>query len=165
MTLASSKPDLRRICENAFVEVFGTLSSLSATAPKSASKSSASETLDQITSSVPLTGQRLSGVVYVQFPQAFVTQAVRLLTGLDGEAGNANALQEDAAGELANMVAGRVAAQLATDGYPCKLGTPSVSRSRGSPIEIQPGVHHGRTDLIFEGHRLSLELQCHYAVP
>ena len=78
---------------------------------------------------------------------------------------NANELQDDTAGELANMVAGRVAARLAADGYPCTLGTPSVSRSARLPIETQPGVDHGRTDLICEGHWLSLEIQCRYAAP
>jgi len=165
MTPASNKPDLRRIGESAFTEVLGTLLSLPATVRESANDGSASDALDPITSSVLLTGQRLSGSIHLQLPQAFVVHAVRLLTGLDGEAGNAKDLQHDAAGELANMVAGRVASQLAADGYPCHLGTPSVSRTARLPIEIQPGLHHGRTDLICEGHSLSLELQCRFAAP
>ena len=163
MTSASNKPDLRRIGETAFTEVLGILLSLKATVQESADDSPLSDAPDPITSSVTLTCQRLSGSVHVQLPRAFVAHAVRLLTGLDGSAGNAHALQDDAAGELANMVAGRVAAQLATDGYPCKLGTPSVSRTARLPTEIQAGLHHGRTDLICEGHSLSLELHCRFA--
>jgi CheY-specific phosphatase CheX len=163
MTPASTRPDLRRIGESAFTEVLSVVLSLPATVRNSARHSPLSVVPDQITSTVHLAGQRLSGSVQVQLPQAFVAHAVHLLTGLDGAAGDTNAVQDDAAGELANMVAGRVAARLAADGYPCTLGTPSVSRRPRSPIEIQPGADHGRTVLICEGHCLSLELQCRYA--
>ena len=165
MTPAPHQPDLRRIGASAFTEVLGTLLSLSATVQESADDRPVSAAPDEISSSVLLTGQRLSGSVRLGLPQAFVAYAVRRLTGLDVDAGNANELQDDAAGELANMVAGRVAAQLAADGFPCSLGTPSVSRGARLPIEIQPGVDHGRTDLICEGHSLSLELQCRFAAP
>jgi CheY-specific phosphatase CheX len=87
------------------------------------------------------------------------------LTGLAGDVGNANELQDDAAGELANMVAGRVASQLTADGYPCKLGTPSVSRCARLAAKNENGVAYGRSDLICEGHWLSLEIQCCYADP
>jgi CheY-specific phosphatase CheX len=165
MTPGSNKLDLRRIGESAFTEVLGTLLSLEATVRKAANDSSVSNGSDQITSNVLLAGQRLSGSVQVQLPEAFVARAVHLLTGLAGAAGDRNAAQDDAAGELANMVAGRVAAQLAADGYPCTLGTPSVYRSVRSPIKTQPGADHGRIDLICEGHCLSLEVQCRYAAP
>jgi CheY-specific phosphatase CheX len=165
MTLAANKPDLRRIGESAFMEVLGTLLSLSAIIENSASHTLRYGAPDQITSTVPLTGQRLSGSVHVQLPQAFVKHAVHLLTGLDTVPGDATALLDDAAGELANMVAGRVAAQLAGDGYPCTLGTPSAAPSARPPIKTQPGVDHRRIDISCKGHRLSLEIQCRYAVP
>jgi CheY-specific phosphatase CheX len=165
MTLAANKPDLRRIGESAFMEVLGTQLSLSAVVENSASHTLLYGAPDQITSSVLLTGQRLSGSVRVQLPLAFVKHAVHLLTGIDGAAADARAVLEDTAGELANMVAGRVAIQLAADGYPCTLGTPSVSRSAFLPMETEPGVDHGRTDLLCDGHCLSLEVRCRYAVP
>ena len=162
MTPASNRPDLRRIGVSAFTEVLGTLLSLPVTVPEPTNDRPVADAPDRISSSVLLTGQRLSGSVHLRLPPAFVAQAVRLLTGLDGDAGNAKALQDDAAGELANMVAGRVASQLAADGYSCKLGTPSVSRAR-LPTKSQPAVAHGRADLICDGHWLSLEIQCCYA--
>jgi CheY-specific phosphatase CheX len=221
LTPASNKPDLHSIGETAFTEVLGTLLSLSATVRESANDRPVSAAPDEISSSVLLTGQRISGSVHLRLPLTFVAYAVRRLTGLDGDAGNASELQDDAAGELANMVAGRVASQLAAHAYPCKLGTPSVSRSarlatknqkeaahgahpetatagpRTVPVRSSIGggearecstpprpsdvlragtarapvgvsrhaLAHERTDLICEGHWLSLEIQCCYADP
>jgi CheY-specific phosphatase CheX len=162
MTPASNRPDLRRIGAGAFTEVLDTLLSLPSVRESADDRPAAP---DQISSSVLLTGQRLSGNVHLRLPLAFVAYAVRRLTGLDEDAENANELQDDAAGELANMVAGRVASQLAADGYSCKLGTPSVSRDAHIATQNQNGVAHERTDLICEGHRLSLEIQCCYADP
>ena len=163
MISTSNRPDLRRIGESAFTEVLGTLFSWRATIRNSATDSTVSAAPDQITSSVLLKGERLSGSVHLQLPQAFAAQAVHRLTGLDSDVANANELQDDAAGELANMVAGRVAAHLATDGYPCQLGTPSVCHGARLPSKPQPGAIHARTDLVCEGHLLSLEIQCCYA--
>jgi CheY-specific phosphatase CheX len=165
MTPVSNRPDLQRIGENAFAEVLDTLLSLPATVRNPAGHSPPSDALDQITSTVLLAGQRLSGSVHVQLPLSFVARAVHRLTGLDGATQDANAVLDDTAGEFANMVAGRVAARLAADGYPCTLAIPSVSRSARLPIETQPGADHGRADLVCAGHWLSLEVQCRYTVP
>jgi CheY-specific phosphatase CheX len=162
MTPAPNQPDLRRIGEVAFTEVLDTLLSLPSVRESVEDRPAAP---DQISSSVLLTGQRLSGSVHLRLPLAFVAYAVRRLTGLDEDAENANELQDDAAGELANMVAGRVASQLAAGGYSCKLGTPSVSRGARIATQNQNDVAHGRTDLICEGHQLSLEIQCCYEDP
>lgn len=158
----SKRPDLRHIGESAFTKVLGTLLSLSSTIRESANDRPVGAVPDEIRSSVLLTGQRLSGSVRLQLPQAFVAYAVRRLAGLDDDAENTLELQNDAAGEIANMVAGRVAARLAADGYPCKLHTPSVSRGARLATNNQDGVVHGRTDLICEGHCLSLEILCCY---
>jgi CheY-specific phosphatase CheX len=158
-----TKPDLRRIGESAFTEVLDTLLSLTATVRGSANDRPAAP--DEISSSVLLTGERLSGSVHLRLPQAFVAYAVRRLAGLEDDAENTVELQNDAAGELANMVAGRVAAKLAADGYPCKLHTPSVSRDARLATKKQDGIAHGITELICEGHCLSLEIQCCYPDP
>jgi CheY-specific phosphatase CheX len=165
MTPASNKPDLRHIGRSAFMEVLSVLLSLPATVRNSSGQRPHSDFADQITSTVLLAGERLSGSVHVRLPVAFVAHAVHHLTALDGATEEANAVLEDTAGELTNMVAGRVAAQLAADGYLCTLGTPSVSRGAGLPVETEPGMDHGRTDLFCDGHWLSLELKCRYAIP
>ena len=164
MTSASQRPDLRRIGESAFTEVLNTLLPLPSAVGGPATHTALSDARDQITSSVLLTGPRLSGSVHVQLPKGFVTHAIHVLTGFDGAAAEANGLLDDTAGELANMVAGRVATRLAQDGYACTLGTPSVSHSARLPMENQAAVEHGRADLICEGHRLAVEIQCRYAV-
>jgi hypothetical protein len=85
------------------------------------------------------------------------------LTGIDEAAAERNGLLDDTAGELANMVAGGVATRLRENGYACTLGTPSVSRNACLPVENQATVERGRADLICEGHRLAVEIQCHYS--
>ena len=87
MTPASDKPDLRRIGESAFTEMLGTLLSLPATIREPAADRPVSAASDEVSSSVRLTGQRLSGSVHLRLPQAFVSYTVRRLTGLDGDAG------------------------------------------------------------------------------
>ncbi len=165
MSTAAHGPDLGRIAEGAVAEVLGVLLSRPVTVRHSSDRSPLAGVADQITSTVLLAGQRLSGRVDLHLPRSFVTHVVRLLTGLDGAARDADATLDDAAGELANLVAGRVAARLAADGCPCTLGTPSVSRNAGWPTETGPVTDHGRADLFCEGHSLTLELRCRYAVP
>jgi CheY-specific phosphatase CheX len=161
MTAPAHKPDLRRIGESAFTEVLGVLLSLPATPGNSAGSSTVSPV--QITGTVPLAGQRLAGTVRLQLPRAFVAHAVRLLTGLDGHAAEADPVLEDTAGELANMVAGRVAVQLTSEGFPCSLGTPSVSRVACLANERSPGADLGQAALFCDGHRLSVQVECRYA--
>jgi len=165
MTPPSHRPDLRRIGQTVFPEVLNVLLSLPATLQSSSNLTPQSDAPDKIFSTVHLTGQRLSGSVHLKLPLDFVAHAVHVLTGLKDAAPDANAILDDAAGELANMVAGRVAVQLAAVGYPCTLSTPSVSRGAGPPIETDSGVDYGRTDLLCDGHWLSLDLKCRYADP
>jgi CheY-specific phosphatase CheX len=165
MTPASHGPDLSHIGESAFTQVLNTLLPLSSTSGNRDTYTALSDANDPITSTVLLAGPTLSGNVQVQLPKGFVKYATQLLTGIDGASADTNGLLDDTAGELANMVAGRVATRLAEDGYPCTLGTPSVFRSSPPPIEPQAGVERGRADLICEGHRLAVEIQCRYAAP
>lgn len=161
MSHASQKPDLARIGECAFTEVLATFLSLPAVPRTISVQERIPNASDQVAATVSLSGDGLSATVRILLPLAFVAQAVKHLTGLQGPEGEA--IHEDTAGEIANMVAGRVAAQLAAEGYPGTLGTPSVSRSASLPVEARPGTHPGRTDLVCNGHCLSLEIHCCYA--
>ena len=165
MNLASHRPDLRRIGESSFREVLETLLPMPVTLRELAANSPISIVPDQITSWILLTGPRLSGSVRIQLPRPFVARVVRVLTGLDGAAAETKALLDDAAGEIANMVAGRVAVGLAATGYVCTLGMPSVACGTPVPIEIQSGVDQGRIDLLCEGYCLSLEVHCCFTSP
>ncbi len=165
MTGAANKPDLCRISESAFTQVLNTLLPRSSAAGNPSTSLSGSDARDQITKSVLLTGPRLSGRVLVQVPKGFVRHATHVLTGLDGNAAEANGLLEDTAGELANMVAGRVATSLLEGGYACTLGTPSASRNPLPAFELPAGLERGRAQLTWEGYLLAVEIQCQYAAP
>jgi CheY-specific phosphatase CheX len=159
MNHASHKPDLARIGQRALTEVLATFEPLPAT-PRDSSAPTLVHAPDQLAAEVALAGRQLAGTVRVLLPLAFVAWAVKQLTGLDGA--EQEAVQEDATGEIANMVAGRVAAQLAAGGYSCTLGTPAVSRNASFPVKTQAGVDLGRTDLLHNGHWLYLEIECRY---
>ncbi len=165
MTPPRHRPDLRGIGESAFMEVLSTLLRLSSTVANPATSTALSGGVDQMTSTVHLTGPKVSGSVCVQFPMSFIIHAVHIVTGVGRDTAEADGLVDDTAGELANMVAGRVAARLAEAGYVCGLGTPSVSRGSPLPIENQTTVGDGRADLICEGHRLVVDIRCHYTAP
>lgn len=164
MIPASHQPDLRQIGESAFIHVLNTLLPLSKIIPIPASPDTPSDP-PEIISTVLLTGPHLSGVVHVYLPQRFVESLVQRLIGIHPAAPGTNALLDDAAGELANTVAGRIAARLAEHGYPCTLGCPSVSRSAPPSLEFPPGLERGRADLICEDHRLAVKIQCRYPTP
>ena len=165
MTRPAHRPDLHRIAESAFRDVIDSLLPEPSTSPDPSRARPDAPAADRINSSVPLVGRALSGIVQLRLPGAFLHRAFRALTGLEAAAAGAPALLDDAAGELANMVAGRVAARLAAEGYPCDLGNPSVSRHappRG-PGAAPTGVDQGRADLFNEGHWLSVEIDCRFA--
>jgi CheY-specific phosphatase CheX len=165
MTQATHRPDLRRLGETAFTEVLDVLLSRPAIPRSPASQSPLSSAPDHINSRILLAGPQLSASVHVHLPQAFVAQAVQRLTGLDGSTQHVNALLDDTAGEIANLVAGRVAAQLTAHGYLCTLSTPTVSRGAKGPVETELGMDYERIDLCCDGYGLSLELHCRYSVP
>jgi len=165
MSAIAQKPDLRRIGESVFTEVVLALLSMPVTVQLAPSHTALPSAGDQIVSRVSLASPQLSGGVQVQFPLGFVALAVRRLIGVEGTAQATDALLDDAAGELANMVAGRVAAQLAAEGFPCKLGTPAVVRGEPPSAINQSDASRARTDFACEGHALSVEVHCRYAEP
>lgn len=165
MSAVAPKPDVRRIAESAFAQVLSVLFSLPVTARHAPSRTGLPGTGDQIVSRVSLAGAQLSGSVQVQFSLGFVRLAVRRLAGIEGTAQATDAVLVDAAGELANMVAGRVASQLAAKGFPCKLGTPAVVRGEPPSAINQPDASRARADFTCEGHALSVEVHCRYQNP
>ncbi len=163
MTSLPNRPDLRRIGKSALTQVLSTLSPRSSTAGNPSPPLIASDAHEPITSSIALKGPRLCGSVLVRLPRGFVTHATHVLTGLDGNAAEANGLLDDTAGELANMMAGCVATLLSQDGYACTLGTPSILRNSQGSIQLPFGVERGRAELTWEGYLLAVEIQCQYA--
>jgi CheY-specific phosphatase CheX len=71
-------------------------------------------------------GDTLSGAVQLVVPDAFANHAAQVLLGSDSAAPT-DALRRDLCGELANIVAGRIAADLRSAGHSSTLGTPTVT--------------------------------------
>lgn len=71
-------------------------------------------------------GDTLSGAVQLVVPDAFANHAAQMLLGSDGAAPT-DAIRRDLCGELTNLVAGRVAADLRSAGHRGTLGTPTVT--------------------------------------
>lgn len=70
-------------------------------------------------------GDTLSGALQLVVPDAFANHAAQVLLDSDSAAPT-DALRRDLCGELANMVAGRIAADLRSAGHSSTLGTPTV---------------------------------------
>ena len=106
--------------------------------------------------SVKLTGSRVSGDVHLLLPDGFVTKLAGLLLGRSAVNTEEAA---DITGELCNMLAGRVAADLTAAGYSSTLSTPEVSHGRGPDPEIALEAQTCRSDWTCEGHLFTLILQ------
>lgn len=157
--------DLRRIGGDAFSEVLLVWLGLPVTLRDGAGRGARRAVPENVVASVRLVGERIAGGVRLALPLAFMTLAVRRLTGHERAEPGTDELLADAAGELANMVAGRVAAQLAARGFPCALGTPMVSRDAAWPLEPDAGTDRSHLALECDGHPLSLEVRCDYVNP
>jgi CheY-specific phosphatase CheX len=149
-------PELGRVTASAVTEVLATQFKLSAIASTSANKPVTGATEEALLGSVTLTGGRVSGGVHLRLPEAFVAKLTALLLG---QAATTNESAADVAGELCNMLAGRVAASLTAAGYSSKLSTPTVVRGHQLELEISPGAKTCLTDWTCEGHLLTVALQ------
>jgi hypothetical protein len=165
MNPTESKPDLRRIGELAFVEVLQVLMAMPATVQNFPNHRDQEVSPDQMISEVPFTGERFFGVVRLHLPLAFVMHVNCTITGLDHPRTDSDTMLADPAGELANMVAGRVAARLAGEGFPCNLGTPKVTIGASDSAKPESGTDHVRSEFNCADYSVSLELLCRYANP
>jgi len=160
MSSSGSQPDLDRLGGQVLREVLGSWLGLAAEPGREASH----EAQAGLLASVPLTGERISGTVRIHLTQPFAEQVcVRLMGGNHrGPVGHADLA--DFAGELCNILAGRVVAQLRSEGYASALGTPDVvgGRHLPDPSEPEPNTQSSRTNWSCQGHRLQLEMRFRY---
>ena len=170
-----SCPDLERIGRQALPQVLESLFGWSATELPPADRALGEASGQPLLATVQLTGPRASGVVQVKLPSVFATQAATHLVGGDHAHSAGATSAADLAGEFCNMLAGRVAAQLGVQGYPCELGIPEVveepavggARLLPSHPQVQRTTarqpprpaHHSRTDWSCQGHQLTLEIR------
>lgn len=160
MILPLPRMDLDQIGGNALLEVLASLLELPATGIARDSDVPAEARDPRIVATVPLAGDGISGEVRLEFPEPFARHAEGLLLGPDATS-HSTALQlRDLTGEVANMIAGRVAASLTQQGHPCSLGVPSVTHTEGVHPVPATGELHTRTLWSCAGHPIALEVHC-----
>ena len=108
---------------------------LSAIASAPADTPTADQTEQCLVGSVKLTGGLISGDVQLQLPKAFVAKANRRAARTKMWRASQTKTPADIAGELCNMLAGRIAASLTAAGYSSIFEHPH-SRSR-SPAQFE----------------------------
>jgi CheY-specific phosphatase CheX len=99
-------------------------------------------------SAVSINGEKISGTVLLQLPEALAHQVTEIMLG---SAGDAEEIR-DVTGELCNMIAGRVKAQLHASGFPATLGTPTVSVGQRIALQQRGEAQFSSTDWSVEGH-------------
>lgn len=164
MTPLPPVPDLHRIGGQAIVEVLDSLLSLPATEASRVAESAEAATEQGILATVTLKSDRVSGAVRLRIPEAFARKAAGIVLGADGAHLPTDAQINDFSGEFANMVAGRVAAELGRRGHPCSLGIPEVGRGDQHLREQGPAIEDGPggTDWSCQGHPIRIEVWCHH---
>ncbi len=178
MTSTCSRPDLEEISRSALVEVLGGLLGVPSQEVKAATDDGR-DPEGPMRCVVDLRGTRIRGALVVSIPRAFAAEAARRLTGASSPDSLGPGLLADCAGELGNMLAGRVATRLRLEGHACELGIPQVvlrteaptpgaaaawSLSQTSPRTPSgsPGTHVCRTHWSCQGHGLTLEIHLGY---
>ena len=148
-------PDLGPIAARALREVLTTQLRFLATESDLVDWSIAAEREQSLVGAIKLTGPRVSGDVQLELPDGFVT----LVTGLFLGRRAANVEESaDMTGELCNMLAGRVAADLSAAGYTSTLSTPTVSRGPMLEPDVS-GARICRSGWTCEGHLLTVMLK------
>ncbi len=88
-------------------------------------------TTDDITAIIGVSG-KLEGNVLYGFSDEVSTEVVRRMIGEDMDARDPMALS--ALGEIANVITGNAATQLAANGFPCDISPPVIIEPRGSTL-------------------------------
>ena len=149
-------PNLVPIAARAITEVLATQLKLPAKESGMVEWQSADQSEQCLIGTVKLTGGRVSGDVHLELPEGFTAEVMARLLGPGVAQSDDGA---DVTGELCNMLAGRVAADLDAAGYPSILSTPKVSRGRRLPPDIVPGAQICRSIWTCEEHLLTVTLQ------
>lgn len=155
--MISTKPDpeMDRIAAHALREVFVNQFKMPAFAAPPDESSAAADKLWLI-GLVNLEGPQMRGGVRLHMSEPWLDK----LNASIGNAGGDQAAKEsellDLAGELCNMIAGRIGAGLAAAGRICTLGTPVVTRGRQRQPETGPGIRCSHTHWTCPGGTLTL---------
>ena len=98
-------------------------------------------------SAVSINGEKISGTVLLQVPEVLAHRVTEIMLG---SAGDAEEIR-DVTGELCNMIAGRVKAELHASGFPATLGTPTVSVGQRISLQQRGEARLSSTDWSVEG--------------
>jgi CheY-specific phosphatase CheX len=148
-------PNLVPIAARAITEVLATQLKLPARESGMVEWRKADQSEQCLIGTVKLTGDRVSGDVHLELPETFAAEVTARLMG-PGVPYDDGA---DVTGELCNMLAGRVAADLAASGYPSTLSTPTVARGAKLEADITSGAQTCRSDWTCGGHLLAVMLR------
>ena len=88
-------------------------------------------TTEDITAIIGISG-KLQGNVLYGFSNSVSTEIVRRMIGEDMDAHDPMALS--ALGEIANVITGNAATELAANGYPCNISPPVIIEPRNSTL-------------------------------
>ena len=167
----SSVSDLAQVARDAVPAVLREFLGLAATEAAGADAATARSSDVELCATVPLAGPEASGHVCLRLARGFALLALRQLHGGSPSGSFEEHEVRDFAGELCNLLAGRVAAELARVGEVCKLGVPEVvigadtlvaGRPAGGTTPSDPSPASAlRSCTIWScaGHRLTLDLR------
>ncbi len=163
MNSALPPPNLGQLGGRGLVEVLDTLLSLSATELTRESEKEPIQPAVYLLATVTLIGEGGSGAIRLQVPEAFARFAADVLLGVENTESRSVEQINDLAGELCNMVAGRVATDLGREGNPCSLGIPEIVRLTPDLLHSPPApdAYAARTDWSCKGHWITLEVRYH----
>ena len=156
-----SSPELSRFGGSALVDVLQSFLALSATESPTVPESGSTPE-PCLNTTVAFQGDGLSGMVQLQVPEAFARLAADALLGSEESSSRTDTQLRDLCGELTNMIAGRVAADLRSRGHRCTLGTPETSYLSTPPANPDPArPPSGRSEWRCQDFRLCLDVRCH----
>ncbi len=90
-------------------------------------------TTDDVTAIIGISG-KLEGNVLYGFSEPLVKDIIKRMVGEDFEARDPMALS--ALGEIANVITGNAATQLAASGYPCDISPPVILEPVGATLTV-----------------------------
>ncbi len=144
---------LRDIVRDAVPRVFETMLSLPV-APLPAAPSARAE---RVSGTIGIGGERVSGAIFVHFPEALAGHVTAAMIG--GASAADSSAQNDVVCELTNMIGGAIKSALCDATWPCAMSTPSVIRGMAFSVELPPGAVAEKFFFDCKGECLALEIQ------
>jgi chemotaxis protein CheX len=120
--------------QGAVTEVFSTMAGLECQCDEQASDVLTPPLeLTGVSGSISITGPKVSGVVYLNFPGEISQKVSQRIMGSDTPLSESEV--NDVVGELTNMVTGNLKSKLADKGFNCQLSIPTVIRGKEISVD------------------------------